>query len=443
MPDSLSDLPLSDAKAFDAFGCRDLVIKIAKLFGARPAPPANIAVYGPWGSGKSSLLCLLRTELKGSLGKNAPLWIEIDAWAYQNEDTLIYAILAQLYEEAKEPVPDALLRIALGTTLSLADFVLKFATDKNLSVKDVAEHMTRAEGSQLLESKHIALRNEFAKVAAKLRKVSDRHVLIAIDNLDRCKPDAAISVLETLFLVGNTSDCTFLITVDQLVLISFLNRQYQGTQFSGARYLEKIFPIAFRIPDPWVCWYYSDAVQSIPEPGKPTDEKLPPDQVYIFLDRLLQGTKWDDRTKPDDGNEDTAFATVWHYLSQPRILRNPRRIKRIVRIIRDYKPKGRKDAERILFLVIVADLWPDAFEFFISTDAATWKVWLLHLASASEPAPTYGVLMNDQALRDFVNQMWSAYDPDLKSITPFKDKCPILDHDKMLDCLKQLRVLGL
>src|SRR6185369_11489675 len=104
--------------------------------------------------------------------------------------------------------------------------------------------------------------------------------------------------------------CTFIIAVDQDVLISFIDKQYKDTSFNGARYLEKIFPDYYRISDPWVPFNRGETHRGL------SDEV----EAYLNSFDLLNGT-------PLDHHHRLIF---WHAFAQNRVMRNPRRIKRIL-----------------------------------------------------------------------------------------------------------------
>lgn len=61
--DLVDDRAIEDAGG-DRFGHAIFASQAARTIEAIPTP-ANVAIYGPWGSGKTSLANLLRTELEG------------------------------------------------------------------------------------------------------------------------------------------------------------------------------------------------------------------------------------------------------------------------------------------------------------------------------------------------------------------------------------------
>jgi photosystem II stability/assembly factor-like uncharacterized protein len=93
----VTDRPLQKGD-LDATGQADrLAAQIGRfLRNARTEPPLTIAITGPWGSGKSSVLSRLRDDLV--LGKQRPVWF--NAWHRQGEESMFAALLQSVRDEA-------------------------------------------------------------------------------------------------------------------------------------------------------------------------------------------------------------------------------------------------------------------------------------------------------------------------------------------------------
>jgi photosystem II stability/assembly factor-like uncharacterized protein len=92
-----TDRPLRKGD-IDASGSADqLATQIGTfLRNAQTAPPLTIAIIGPWGSGKSSVLSRLREDLVN--GGQRPVWF--NAWHRQGEESLFAALLQAVRSEA-------------------------------------------------------------------------------------------------------------------------------------------------------------------------------------------------------------------------------------------------------------------------------------------------------------------------------------------------------
>jgi hypothetical protein len=345
-----------------------------------------IAIFGPWGTGKTGILNLIHREL----GEQKYVWNCTDAWHNQRADLVILEILRALCEKAGLDFKTAFFRLLRGISSHATDELIGMYLPGAPKAGDVAEAIKNAFPDGLPSSQEQIIKSEFEKVVDRLTENGKKRLVISIDNLDRCRPEAAIQVLETLFLITHVPNCAFIVAADQQVLVSFLNREYRGTDFSGTKYLEKIFPYYFRVPDPWVAWAYNEVNGA-------------EDEVLALLEFLIPK---DNPWRTDAGT----FKMLWHYFSQPRALRNPRRMKRILRRVLDYKFEedvlekyGRAQlSQNLLFLVILSDLWPQVCEFFMTNDRATWRTWLDYMAAPKGKPPSKGVLLDDTELQDFL-----------------------------------------
>jgi hypothetical protein len=355
----LIDSPIPD-KADDCFKHDALASVIFRCL-ARPKPsePTAIGIFGPWGCGKSGVLNLLRQRCEKSKEPKFE-WVQFDAWTHQSEQMLVLAILHDLVQRGQNKAVESFKEIAIGTVLSFGHILLHHATGGAIKLEDVTKALDLADKRMLsTENNEKMIRDNFIRILAEARKRDNSRVVIAIDNLDRCRPEAALKVLESLYILSAVEGCTFVVAADQSVLVSFLDRAYEGTTFNGWKYLEKVFPDYFRVPDPYVTW----------EPGEG-------DHILTFLERAL----------PTNGNwtakDEEIVKLLWHYFAHTRVLRNPRRIKRILRRLVEneldpFDPEDEDDQwECMLFLVIVSDIWPEAYEFFLNADPKEWSDWV-------------------------------------------------------------------
>jgi predicted KAP-like P-loop ATPase len=67
-----------------------------------------------------------------------------------------------------------------------------------------------------------------------------KRIVFCIDNLDRCAPENAINLLESVknFLI--VPGCTWVFAVDSEVIASYINKKYEDTAVNGYDYLDKI-----------------------------------------------------------------------------------------------------------------------------------------------------------------------------------------------------------
>ena len=96
----VSDRPLQPGD-FDGLGLRRIANGLSRfLQNVKTKPPFTVAITGRWGSGKSSLMNLLRADLVAN--HYCPVWF--NAWHNQKEDSLLAALFQAIKSEAVPPI---------------------------------------------------------------------------------------------------------------------------------------------------------------------------------------------------------------------------------------------------------------------------------------------------------------------------------------------------
>jgi hypothetical protein len=91
-----SDSPLNAGEP-DALGLGNLALALSRFLQNPKTPPRQtIAISGQWGSGKSSLMNLVKHDLEAS----GQLPVSFNAWHHQEEDHLLAALLQNIREQA-------------------------------------------------------------------------------------------------------------------------------------------------------------------------------------------------------------------------------------------------------------------------------------------------------------------------------------------------------
>lgn len=123
-----SDAPQTDPQ-HDAFGYAPFAERIAAAICTTQSPQGLVmAIRGPRGSGKSSLLNFVRFEVEASPERDRPLIIAFNPWWFSNRDDLVAQFLKQFREQLPKQ-SDAVKQLgnmlseysaALGTAVAIA-----------------------------------------------------------------------------------------------------------------------------------------------------------------------------------------------------------------------------------------------------------------------------------------------------------------------------------
>lgn len=209
--------------------------------------PVTIGVFGDWGSGKTSIMKMLQTEL----AKNEKVAVVyFDAWLFEGYDdaksALISSILKQLMDnrrfpaELKDKATKLIKRVnwmrlmKMGWDNVALPAVLAYATggatavpavmtsikalfgkaEENPLKSESAEKILKeAEEDEVTEVKDF--RDKFGEL---LRDSKFKSLVVLIDDLDRCSPDRIVENLEAIRLFLNVDKTAFIIGADQRIV---------------------------------------------------------------------------------------------------------------------------------------------------------------------------------------------------------------------------------
>ncbi|MFJ2194083.1 P-loop NTPase fold protein [Kitasatospora sp. NPDC087861] len=201
-----------------------------------------LALIGPWGSGKSSVLKMVLHRLREAEPASWSV-AELNPWLYSDLDSLTAALFSEIraalpkgdrWSVAREKVRDFGISISpLGKVGGL------FGLDVSEVVKDVANRIGGdTSASAAKKSADTALRE------------ADRPVLVVMDDLDRLTPDELLLVFKLVRLVGNLPNVYYLISFDERTLLDVLSRSdlVGGSEHRASEFLEKIVQVRLDLP---------------------------------------------------------------------------------------------------------------------------------------------------------------------------------------------------
>lgn len=252
LPDNLATRLLSDSPARDVE--RDDQLHMAPMVYAlknvldNPATraPLAISINGPWGSGKTSIMNMVETELKKT-GRFDFVWF--NAWQYRTENEILQGFLNAISEQLTsprgfnfllksamhrllfEPVPQKFRIASVILLLSTAIFFALVSIKSGVTMKNVEEATVGAAGGGLgilgtvvllyrwLQpfkmpweflvtlggpSAELSPIDRFNRDFRHVRKaLGNRKLLVFVDDLDRCAADEVMEVLKTVNMITN------------------------------------------------------------------------------------------------------------------------------------------------------------------------------------------------------------------------------------------------
>ncbi|MDG4833044.1 P-loop NTPase fold protein [Solwaraspora sp. WMMD1047] len=222
--------------------------------------PFTIGVFGEWGTGKTSLMRLIERRLDDDPNV-VTVWF--NAWRYEQEEhpiiplvgTIVRALeqhkgFSATFGVAGKRLVRSLRAIAYGFSAKSKVKVPGFAeVEASFVAKDMIERDERLTPDPLLDrSLYFGAFNSLDKTKLK----DTLRVVVLIDDLDRCFPDQAIRLLESIKLVLAQPGFIFVLGVARKVIEGYLQHRYTNdygiADFKGELYLDKIVQLPFHIP---------------------------------------------------------------------------------------------------------------------------------------------------------------------------------------------------
>ena len=278
-------------------------------------PPKVIGIHGTWGTGKTSLMIQMYGDLGGDyihkphwmehitsvdlkkekekykkdfetkygreLGDIQPVWFE--AWQYQHEPNILAALLKELRDQLSSPrkiwntvseetqvlISAAIRSISLKFEMFGANFGLSNVLDnveksrKTIEKNRLSEPLDAIMEKRLLKEAidQLLCLDRLGNRKNNNENQPTRKAVIFIDDLDRCMPETAFRMLESIKIYFNLENCVFVLGMDlqqiEHILIQYHEKQYSQNENKAELlknlsrlYLEKICQDVYHLPLP-------------------------------------------------------------------------------------------------------------------------------------------------------------------------------------------------
>lgn len=267
-----NDSPIETADD-DRYGMTGFAESIAKSITRMHKPVGTtLALNGPWGSGKSSVVNLIRSAL-AKAGDDELVVSDFKCWWYRGEEALALAFLQSLHgtlrtslgDKVKDLIPNITQRLlqagpTIGAAVTLASGAPLTALFTGGS-KFVSTFFPRGD----------TLEKTFRKLA-KILADEDRRFLVVIDDIDRLSPDEAIAIFRLVKSVGQLPNVMYLLVFDRDLAENAVQERFPS---EGPHFLEKIVQAGFEVPTPLQTDLNEAALNAIQEIcGDPEDDRV-------------------------------------------------------------------------------------------------------------------------------------------------------------------------
>ena len=234
----------------------------------RADTPLTIALQGEWGSGKTSLMNLLKFHLcEADDAMYYSVWI--NTWQHSmlsNPESSIIGILQSIIYQLgnalgesgeKQKHSPTFGKLCKGFAVCFANILGKAIGGGEIGtiVNKTLEESHEQDGEPITGDSQIAeLRDEIAKFIQETLESSKRRkgFLFFIDDLDRIDPPLAVQILELLKNIFDLKHCIYVLAIDYDVVVKGLKPKFGELNDKNARefrsFFDKIIQLPFAMP---------------------------------------------------------------------------------------------------------------------------------------------------------------------------------------------------
>lgn len=223
-----------------------------------------LAINNKWGTGKTTFIRMWNQDLKD----NDFQTVLFNAWENDFENNALTALMGELKTLTKKdeinPNFENALKNAAIFTKNLAPVLVKAVMKKYVgeSYEDLADGVGKSIGD--IFEKDV---NEYADKKKSIKEFRDslskfiadtwqgKPVIFIIDELDRCRPDYAVSILEQIKHFFSIPNIVFVLSIDKEQLGHAVRGVYGSESIDADEYLRRFIDIEYSIPEPDVDKY--------------------------------------------------------------------------------------------------------------------------------------------------------------------------------------------
>lgn len=376
--------------------------------------PLAIGLSGPWGSGKTTVLELIKADLDARSDPDEAkiLTVRTDPWRYDPavgaKESLIGEVLEALATELAERVDDneqteskgAKAKKLLRKLIDRVDWAkaVKLAANSSLTLQipgidDVLGLIREKSGEgedSTQELRGLAgFRAEFARLMAAEELAHVRRVAVLVDDLDRCLVDTVVETLEAIRLFLSVDKMAFVIAADEERVAEAIKTKLPEWTMPAERtegedalppeppsklYLHKI--VQTTVPLPALGAFDTESYVLLLQLQNRVDVPLTNEQLQSVIDdcqRLRSVGALDGLAAPQglDVQHELSFARRLTTILYEKLRGNPRRIKRFLNDLNIRRSIAARRGIELEFdvvakLMVLEVLLPDQFQMVLS-----------------------------------------------------------------------------
>jgi hypothetical protein len=218
-----------------------------------------LAINNKWGTGKTTFVKMWEQDLKDKKYQT----VYFNAWENDFENNPLTALMGELKtltRTATEPEFKTVLKNAAVLSKNILPLVAKAIADRYVDTKGITEaieNITKGvtdifenEVNEYAEKKKgiTEFRKSLSKFIANTNE--GKPLIFIVDELDRCRPDYAVAILEQIKHFFSVPNIVFVLSIDKEQLGNAVRGVYGSEQIDADEYLRRFIDVEYSIPEP-------------------------------------------------------------------------------------------------------------------------------------------------------------------------------------------------
>lgn len=218
-----------------------------------------LGINNKWGTGKTTFVKMWQQDLKNKGHKT----VYFNAWENDFEDNPLTALMGELKtltKKSTEPEFKSTLKTAAALSKHIAPIIAQALAEKYIDtkgVKDAIAGVTKGlsdvfenEVNQYAEKKKSI--TEFKKSLSEFiaNTYEGKPLVFIVDELDRCRPNYAVSILEQIKHFFSVPNVVFVLSIDKVQLGNAIRGVYGSDFIDSEEYLRRFIDLEYSIPEP-------------------------------------------------------------------------------------------------------------------------------------------------------------------------------------------------
>jgi hypothetical protein len=224
-----------------------------------------LAINNKWGTGKTTFVKMWRQDLIIKEFKT----LYFNAWENDFENNPLTALMGELNtltNEDTKPKFKKTLKKASTLTKNIAPIIAKAITDRYIDTEGIKEAIVG-----VTKGLSDVFENEVQEYEKKKKSISDfkkslsefiantndgKPLIFIIDELDRCRPNYAVSILEQIKHFFSVPNIVFILSIDKEQLGNAIKGVYGSDDIEADEYLRRFIDLEYSIPEPEANIFY-------------------------------------------------------------------------------------------------------------------------------------------------------------------------------------------